>query len=230
MPRLGWIVPMSALLMLVTAPTSRAQAPTPPQPSAWVKVCEKATATSRSSKSNEEKKDVSICLTHHTRIDGNSGSLIVAAALRQIEGRDKEHLLVTMPLGTQVQTGLRAIVFPTDIWKKRQTKGTIERSEETEGKELKLGNAFCHATGCTGEIEATPALISELRTNGGFVVFAVDSAGASVTFAVPLVGFAEALAGPPVEATAPSPVEKLLRCAGAEWRGCSMRPIPEWGR
>ena len=227
MPRLGWTVPMSALLMLVAAPTSRAQAPTPPQPSAWVKVCEKATATS---KSNEEKKDVSVCWTHHARIDGKSGTMIVAAALRQIEGQDKEHLLVWMPAGTQVQAGLRATVFARDIWKKLQTKGTIERSEEAEGKELKFGNAFCHAAGCTVEIGAAPALISDLRTNGGFAVFAVDSAGASVTFAVPLAGFAEALAGPPVEGMAPSPVEKPLRCAGAEWRGCSMKPIPEWGR
>jgi invasion protein IalB len=218
---------MSALLMLVAAPISGAQAPTPPQPSAWVKVCERATATS---KSNEENKDVGICLTHHVRVDGKSGTMIVAAALRQIEGQDKEHFLVTMPPGTQVQTGLRATVFPTDIWKKLRTKGTIERSDEADGKELKLDNAFCHATGCTGEIEATPVLISDLRTNGGFAVFAVDSAGASVAFAVPLAGFAEALAGPPVEGMARSPVEKLLRCAGAEWRGCSMKPIPEWGR
>jgi invasion protein IalB len=53
----------------------------------WVKLCEKSAQTE-----NKE-----ICLTHHERVDGNSGMVLVAAAVRKIEGDDKQQLLVRLP-------------------------------------------------------------------------------------------------------------------------------------
>jgi hypothetical protein len=41
---------------------------------------------------------VNVCLTHHERLD-EKGNVLVSAALRQIEGRDKQHFMVMVPLG-----------------------------------------------------------------------------------------------------------------------------------
>jgi len=59
-------------------------------------------------------------------------------------------------------------------------------------------------------MEAAPDLITDLKTSGGFLISTINSAGALVAFPVPLVGFAEALAGPPVEASYRQPAERPL--------------------
>ncbi|HEU0159330.1 MAG TPA: hypothetical protein VFR00_08445, partial [Hyphomicrobiaceae bacterium] len=80
--------------------------------SAWVKLCEKATATQKTKDGKDEKKDLNICLTHHERLDGNSGMVLVSAAVRQVEGQDKQAFMVMVPLGMMLQAGMRATVYP----------------------------------------------------------------------------------------------------------------------
>src|SRR5262249_49416391 len=82
-----------------------AAAPSEQSQSAWVKLCEKATAVKADKEGKEEKKDISICLTHHERLDGNTGMVLVSAAVRQIEGQDKQHFMVMVPLGVLLQPG-----------------------------------------------------------------------------------------------------------------------------
>ena len=72
---------------------------------AWVKLCEKATAQVKGKDGKDEKKDLNICLTHHERLDGNTGMVLVSAALRQIDGQDKQHFMVMVPLGMLIQPG-----------------------------------------------------------------------------------------------------------------------------
>ena len=79
-----------------------AAAPPAGAQSAWVKLCEKANAVSKDKDGKEEKKEVSICLTHHERLDGNSGMVLVSAAVRQIDGQDKQHFMVMVPPGMQL--------------------------------------------------------------------------------------------------------------------------------
>ena len=165
---------------------------------AWVKLCEKATAVSKKD-GKEEKKDLNICLIHHERIDGNSGMVLVSAALRQIDGQDKPHFMVMVPLGMLLQPGLRATVFPKNLWDKVQKNEKIEKAEEAKLKGLALGYTLCHIAGCTAEMEATPELLSDLKGNGGLMVFAISAAGTPVAFPVPLGGFEQALAGQPVD-------------------------------
>ena len=59
--------------------------------SAWVKVCEAATFKIDG---KEEKKNV--CLTHHERLDANTGMVLVSAAIREIEGQPKPALIVML--------------------------------------------------------------------------------------------------------------------------------------
>jgi invasion protein IalB len=164
--------------------------------SAWVKLCETATAVAKTKEGKEEKKDVNICLTHHERLDGYSGMVLVSAAVRAVDGQDKQHFMVMVPLGMMLQPGMRAAVYPKDDWAKVQKN---EKVDDSKLKNLKLAYTLCHPAGCTAETEMTPELLTDLKTGGGLLVFAINASGAPVAFPVPLVGFEAAHAGGPVD-------------------------------
>jgi invasion protein IalB len=173
-----------------------ASAPPAGSQSAWVKLCEKANAVTKDKDGKDEKKEVSICLTHHERLDGNSGMVLVSAAVRQIDGQDKQHFMIMVPLGMLIQPGMRASIYPKDQWDLVQKN---EKVDEAKLKGIKLGYTLCHPAGCTAEVEATAELINDLRTSGGLVVFAINAGGQPVGFPVPLVGFEQAYTGGPVD-------------------------------
>jgi invasion protein IalB len=257
MQRFRWIVSVSILLIVAGVSIADAQKTIKPQDSAWVKLCgpvqprmrEKATAINQENK--EEKK---ICLTHHDHLDDNTGMVLMSAAVLQIDGQDKHSFIVMVPLGMLLQPGMRATIYPKDAWDKVQMNDNIDETKLKGIKQIELVYTMCHVAGCTAEVEATGELLNDLRTSGSFVVSPTNSSGAPVNFVVPLAGFAEALAGPPagllndlrtVVATLTGPLvvppakraERPLVCAAAEynwgkaeWRGCSMKPIQEWGR
>jgi len=174
------------------APAAAAAAPQ----SAWVKLCEKANAIAKDKDGEEEKKEINICLTHHERLDGNTGMVLVSAAVRQVENQDKQHFMVMVPLGMLIQPGMRASIYPKDLWEQAQKN---EKVDETKLKGLKFGFTLCHPAGCTAEVEASPELLTDLKTAGGLVIFAINAGGQPVGFPVPLVGFEQAYAGPPVD-------------------------------
>ena len=176
-------------------PAGKDAAPDPSQ-SAWVKLCETATGVAKDKDGKEEKKELNICLTHHERLDGNTGMVLVSAAVRQVQGQDKQHFMVMVPLGMMLQAGMRATLYPKDAWEKVQKN---EQVDESKLKAVKLAYTLCHPAGCTAEMEATPELIGDLKTGGGLVVFAINAAGAPVGFPVPLVGFDQSYAGAAVD-------------------------------
>jgi invasion protein IalB len=114
--------------------------------SAWVKLCEKATATQKTKDGKDEKKDLNICLTHHERLDGNSGMVLISAAVRQVEGQDKQAFMVMVPLGMMLQPGMRATLYPKDMWDKAQKN---EKVDESKLKPISLAYTLCHPAGCT---------------------------------------------------------------------------------
>ena len=178
------------------APAAASAPPAAGAQSAWVNLCENANAVTKDKDGKDEKKEVSICLTHHERLDGNSGMVLVSAAVRQIDGQDKQHFMVMVPLGMLIQPGMRASLYPKDQWELVQKN---EKVDENKLKGIKLGYTLCHPAGCTAEVEATPELINDLRIMGGLVVFAINAGGQPVGFPVPLVGFEQAYTGNPVD-------------------------------
>jgi invasion protein IalB len=141
--------------------------------SAWVKLCEKAPSLA------EPKKELNVCLTHHERLDGNTGMVLVSAAIRHVDGQDKEALMVMVPLGMALPPGVQVKV--------------------DDKEPVKLQFTLCHAAGCTAEGEATKAVIDEMKTGKQIVVAAINLAGKAIGFPVPLVGFDQAYAGPPID-------------------------------
>jgi invasion protein IalB len=150
-----------------------AAAPADKDQSAWVKLCEKAPSLA------EPKKELNVCLTHHERLDGNTGMVLVSAAIRHVEGQDKEALMVMVPLGMALPPGVQVKV--------------------DEKEPVKLQFTLCHAAGCTAEGEATKAVIDQMKTGKQVVVAAINLAGKAIGFPVPLTGFDKAYAGAPID-------------------------------
>ncbi|HWV81740.1 MAG TPA: invasion associated locus B family protein [Hyphomicrobiaceae bacterium] len=178
----------------------------PPQ-SAWVKLCEKAPIVLRDKDGKPTREQRNICLTHHERLDGNTGMVLVSAALRQVEGEDKQHLMVMVPLGMAIGPGLRATVYNAEQWDKIQKN---EKFDDTKLEPVKFHYTLCHPAGCTAEIEATKELIDSFRKGAGIMVLAINAQGQVVAFPVPLVGFKEALEGQPIDNQKYSEARKAL--------------------
>lgn len=187
-------------------PAQGQQAAGPP-PSAWVKLCEKAPFVRRDKDNKEVKEEKAICLTHHERLDGNTGMVIVSAAVRKIEGQDKDHLMVMVPLGMAVQPGLKAAIYNKDQWDKVSKN---ERVDEKQLKPMDLKFTICHPAGCTAEIEAAPALVEEMKNGGGIMVLAINAAAQPIAFPVPLNGFPQAHSGAAVDNVAYSKAREQL--------------------
>ena len=170
----------------------------------WVKLCEKTPVPiptkdgkpPADGKTPTEEKN--ICLTHHERLDGTSGMVIVSAALRQVEGSDKQHLMVMVPIaiGVAIPPGLRLAVYDKATWEKA---GKNEKIDDKALKPIDLKYTLCHPTGCTAEIEASKEVVESLKTGGGLVILAMNGAAQPVPFSIPLDGFATAQAGPPAD-------------------------------
>jgi invasion protein IalB len=164
--------------------------------SAWVKLCEKTPLVKKAEDGKEVKEEKDICLTHHERLDGNSGMVLVSAAIREVQGQDKKHLMIMVPLGMALPPGLRAAVYTKDQWAK------IAKNEKVDDKELKpidLKYSLCHASGCTAEIEADAGIVDQMKAGGGLMIVAMNAAAQPIGFPVPLDGFSDAFAGKPID-------------------------------
>lgn len=164
--------------------------------SAWVKLCEKVPLVKKDKDNKDVREEKSICLTHHERLDGNTGQVIVSAAIREVEGQDKKSLMIMVPLGMAVPFGVRAAVYTKEQWEK------VSKNENIDEKALKpieLKYSLCHGAGCTAEVDATPEIINSMKAGGGIGVIALHASGNRAAFPVPLDGFNEALAGAPVD-------------------------------
>lgn len=175
--------------------------------SAWVKLCEKAPLVSRDKDGKEIKQDKNVCLTHHERLDGNTGMVLVSAAIRQVEGADKSHLMIMVPLGMAIHPGLRATVYTKELWEQAQKN---QKVEDSKSEPIKLSYALCHPAGCTAEVEADKAVIDKMKTGGGVMVLAINAQGQVIAFPVPLTGFAQAYEGQPVDNQKYSEARKAL--------------------
>ena len=191
-----------------------AAAPSGEKPqSAWVKLCEKSPIVLPDKEGKLSREMRTICLTHHERLDGNTGMVLVSAALRQVEGEDKQHLMVMVPLGMAIGPGLRATIYNAEQWDKVQKS---EKFDDTKLEPIKFNYTLCHPAGCTAELEATKELIDGFKAGAGIIVLAINAQRQVVAFPVPLTGFTDALAGQPIDNEKYSEARKALMTQIAE--------------
>ena len=181
-----------ALAQKKAAAGAKKQAPQ----SAWVKLCERTKLPKLQKDGKTTTVEKSICLTHHERLNGNTGMVIISAALRQVEGQKGTSLMVMVPLGMAIPPGIKAAVYNKQQWARAQKK---EKVSDKELKPISLRYSLCHPAGCTAEIKAPDNLIQQLKGGGGLMILALSSSGRPVAFPVPLTGFTAAHDGKPVD-------------------------------
>lgn len=164
--------------------------------SAWVKLCEAAKLGKKGDDGKEIVEEKKICLTHHERLDGNTGMVLVSAAIREVEGQDKKSLMVMVPLGMAIPPGVRAAVYTPDQWAKAAKN---EKIDDAQLKPVSLKYSLCHPAGCTAELEAEPAFIDSMKSGGGIMILAINANAQPIGFPVPLDGFSAAFTGAPVD-------------------------------
>lgn len=164
--------------------------------SAWVKLCEKAPLVKKDKDGKEVKEEKSLCLTHHERLDGNTGMVLVSAAIREVEGQDKKSLMIMVPLGMAIPPGVRAAIYTKDQW---TAAAKNEKVDEKALKPFELKYSLCHPAGCTAETEATADIMDQMSKGGGMMILAMNAAAQPIGFPVPLDGYNEAMTGPPVD-------------------------------
>ena len=196
-----------------------------------MKLCEKAPLVKKDKDGKELKEEKQLCLTHHERLDGNTGMVLVSAAIREVEGQPKKSLMVMVPLGMAIPPGIRAAIYSKEQW---AAASKNEKIDEKTLKPIELKYSLCHPAGCTAETEATPEILDEMSKGGGLMVLAMNSAAQPVGFPVPLDGYNEAAAGPPVDnkkyAEARSTLMKQIRARqqqmAEQFKANEMKKLP----
>lgn len=182
---------------------AKAGAPASTPESSWVKLCDKGQLKGKDKEGQDVAKDVEMCMTLTEQIHPDSGMVMVSTTLQQVkvDGTEKQHLSVTVPLGVALPYGAGITVFPKDLWDKVQKNEKLEKADEEKLKKssFKLNYAYCIQVGCSAEVEATPEIVNTLKTGAGFVVQTVRMPGTPVAQPVSLGGFAQALANPPTD-------------------------------
>lgn len=192
------VVATSTVLMIAAAPAYAQKAPAKKAAANyWVKLCEdvQVPKQGKDKKVTVEKKKM--CVTQSERVNGQTGQVIVAVGLRQLDGKKGHDLNVTLPLGVALPTGIRLTVLNKEQWDRATNKK--KPVTEKELKPITMKFLFCSVSGCTAEAPATPELIQSMKTGGGIVVFAKSLRGRIVPSEVPLDGFPVTFAGKPTD-------------------------------
>jgi invasion protein IalB len=138
---------------------------------AWVKLCMKSKQTGGKQ----------ICLINHEGLEPNTGMVLIAAAVRKVEGEDKQQLLIRVPTAY-------ALVIPAGV--------QIRIDNE---KPIQLQYSICFPTSCQVQMELTDELYKQMRAGKQMVVAAMNIQQKTMGFPVPLAGFSKAYDGPPVD-------------------------------
>jgi invasion protein IalB len=142
-----------------------------PAEDAWVKLCMK----------NEQTQNKEICLINHEGLEPNTGMVLIAAAVRKVEGEEKQQLLVRVPTAY-------ALVMPAGV--------QLKIDEE---QPIQLQYTICFPTSCQVQLELTKELFDSMRKGKQMVVAAMNIQQKTMGFPVPLTGFAKAYDGAPVD-------------------------------
>lgn len=138
---------------------------------AWVKLCMKSDQTN-----NKE-----ICLVNHEGLEPNTGMVLIAAAVRKVEGEEKQQLLVRVPTAY-------ALVIPAGV-----------QIKIDEAQPIQLQYTICFPTSCQVQLELTNELFESMRKGKQMVVAAMNIQQKTMGFPVPLTGFGKAYDGAAVD-------------------------------
>jgi invasion protein IalB len=130
---------------------------------------------------SEQTQNKEICLTNHEGLEPNTGMVLIAAAVRKVEGEDKQQLLIRVPTAY-------ALVIPAGVQLKID-----------EAQPIQLQYTICFPTSCQVQLELTKEMFDSMRKGKQMIVAAMNIQQKTMGFPVPLTGLAKAYDGPPVD-------------------------------
>jgi invasion protein IalB len=137
---------------------------------AWIKICTK----------DDKNGNKQICLVKHEGLEPKTGAILIAAAVRTIEGDDTQHLVVNVPTAY-------SLVMPAGV-----------QIKIDEGEPVQLQYLVCLPTNCQVQMALSKDLSDKMRTGKQLFVAAMNAQQKTMAFPVPLKGFAKTFDGAPV--------------------------------
>jgi hypothetical protein len=107
--------------------------------------------------------------------------VLIAAAVRKVEGEDKQQLLIRVPTAY-------ALVIPAGV-----------QIKIDEAQPIQLQYTICFPTSCQVQLELTKEMFDSMRKGKQMIVAAMNIQQKTMGFPVPLTGLAKAYDGPPVD-------------------------------
>jgi invasion protein IalB len=175
--RLGRVIPLGAAIFgfsISSASTQQAQqhaSEAKGEVSSWVKLCTK----------NEESGNKQVCLVKYEELDPRTGSVLLTAAVRTVEGEEGEQLLINVPVAY-------TLIIPA---------GVQARIDELEPVSMKFG--VCTPTGCQAHMAISGEMLQKMISGKKLTVAAVNVQQKTMAFLVPLLGFAKTWEGAPAD-------------------------------
>lgn len=146
--------------------------------SSWFKLCfQDKIANPKDPQAKPE--DKQICLTQYESFNPKNGRVLVAAAIRQIEGQENKQFMVIVPHGMMIPAGVRVQI--------------------DENKQFALPYTICTPGGCTAEIPASAEVMNQLKAGKVMRVAVLTRVQKPIFFPVPLNGFQTAHTGKPID-------------------------------
>jgi invasion protein IalB len=139
--------------------------------SSWAKLCMQ----------NEQTGNKQVCLVQHWGLDPETGIVLGTAAVRSVEGEDKQNLLVSL-------TTNYSLALPAGM-----------HIEIDDSKPISLRYIVCFGTNCQAESELTKENLDKMRKGKQMVVSAITMQDQKMSFPVTLTGFGTAYDGPPAD-------------------------------
>ena len=168
--------PAPKTMLPKVAPAAGAAAPAAgaegnPEDFAWAKLCDK----------NEQTDNKQICVVKHEGPDPNTGTVQATAAVRSVEGEDKQSLLVGV-------TSAYSLVMPAGVEVKID-----------DGEPISLQWDVCIPSYCEAQTELTKENLDKMRKGKQIIVAAINMQQKGMGFPLPLTGFDKAYDGPPAD-------------------------------
>jgi len=135
--------------------------------SPWVKLCQTGKPQ--------------VCFVKHEGLEPNTGTVVAAAAVRSIEGSDKQDLIVRL-------TTVASLVIPAGV--------QIKIDEDAP---IQLRYAGCISLSCEAQIELSKELLEKMRKGKQMIVAGINPPQKLMALPVPLNGFAKAVDGAPFD-------------------------------
>lgn len=139
--------------------------------SSWVKLCTK----------NEDSGNKEVCLVKYEELDPRTGSVLLTAAVRTVEGEDGQQLLINVPVAY-------TLIIPA---------GVQARIDELEPVAMQFG--VCVATGCQAQTALSGEMLKKMISGSKLTVAAVNVQQKTMAFLVPLLGFGKTWEGAPID-------------------------------